>query len=166
MPSPSPGAAEGTLPSNPAGAVHGTLIVAALLAAESARNETYADTVGAVAIALLLYWLAHSYAEVTARRLQKQEALTLDSLVETMVHELTIILGAAVPLLTLLIWWAAGGSLSGAVTAAIWTAVGVIIVTEAVIGVRAELPRKELIVQTAFGATLGALVIGLRLLLH
>ena len=47
--------------------------MAALLAAESARQETYPRTVGAVAITLILYWLAHSYSEFTGERLERGE---------------------------------------------------------------------------------------------
>jgi len=58
------------VPANPAGLIYGTIAVAALLAAESARRETYVETVGAVLITLLLYWLAHSYAGFTGERVR------------------------------------------------------------------------------------------------
>ena len=44
------------MPTNPGRLVYGTIAVGALLAAESARQETYVETVFAVAITLLLYW--------------------------------------------------------------------------------------------------------------
>src|ERR1035441_8833725 len=50
-----------SMPTNPGRLVYGTIAVGALLAAESARQETYVETVFAVAITLLLYWLAHSF---------------------------------------------------------------------------------------------------------
>ena len=55
------------MPTNPAGLVYGTIAVGALLAAESARQETYTRTIIAVAIALILYWLSYSYAEFTGQ---------------------------------------------------------------------------------------------------
>ncbi len=45
---------------NTGGVLYGTITVGSLLGAESATRETYGRTVGAVAIALLLYWLVHS----------------------------------------------------------------------------------------------------------
>jgi hypothetical protein len=154
------------MPANPARIVYGTILVATLLSAESARQETYARTVGAVALALLLYWLANSYAEFTGDRMQKGEHFSYAGFLQTGRQELALVVGATVPLLVLLICWAAGAALSTAVTAAIWTSAAIIVVTEIVIGVRAELTGRELIRQSAFGAVLGLLVIALRVLLH
>jgi len=154
------------MPANPAGLIYGTIAVAALLAAESARRETYPKTVGAVATTLILYWLAHSYAEFTGERLQEGKHFTYSGLVRTATHELTVLLGAGVPFVVLLICWAGGAELTFAVSAAIWTAVAIVIAAEVVVGVRAQLPVRELVRQTAFGAVLGLLVLALRVLLH
>ncbi len=154
------------MPANPAGLIYGTISVAALLAAESARQETYPRTVGAVAITLLLYWLAHSYAQFTGDRMQESEHFTYAGLVRTATRELTVLLGAAVPFGVLLAFWVGDASLIAAVAAAIWTSAGIVIVTEVVIGVRAQLRGGDLIRQTAVGAVLGLLVIALRVLLH
>lgn len=151
---------------NSGGLVYGTIAVGALLAAESARQETYPKTLGAVAITLLLYWLAHSYAEFTGRRLRKTEPFTLAELVRTAAHELSVLIGAAGPLLVLLIWYAAGGQLTTAVTAAIWTSAVMIVIIEALVGVRAQLSGRDLVMQTAFGAVLGLLVVAVRVLLQ
>ena len=154
------------MPSRAFGVVYGTITVGALLAAESAQRETYGETVSAVAIALLIYWLAHSYAQLTAERLQTSRPLTLSTLVVTMAREVSILVGAAVPLLTLLICWATGTSLTSAVSAGIWTSAGMIVVIEVVTGVRARLSRRDLIAQIVLGAALGLLVIVLKVLLH
>lgn len=151
---------------NTGGLVYGTVTVGALLAAESATHETYGETVGAVAIALLIYWLAHAYSEFTEHRLEHGEPLRLQTLRRTLAHELTIIVGAAVPLLALLICWLAGATLGSAVTVAIWTSVVVIVAVEVTAGVRAELTGRELMTQIAFGALFGLLVVALRLVLH
>jgi hypothetical protein len=145
--------------------VYGTITVGALLAAESARRETYADTVGAVAIALLVYWLAHAYSEFTEHRLELQEPITLDGVARSLVHGLSIIAGASIPLLALLVAWVAGAALTSAVAAALWTAAAVIVVVELAAGVRARLSAGALIAQTAVGALFGLLVIALKLVL-
>ncbi len=154
------------MPANAARVVYGTIVVAVLLAAESAERETYAETVSGVVVALLLYWFAHAYAESAAKRIAERARLTLDELVRSMLHESPIILGAAVPLVPVLIWWVGGASLTSAVTAAIWTAAGMIVVYELIAGLRAKLSGRELIVQVAVGAALGTLVIVLRTVLH
>lgn len=154
------------MPANPAGLVYGTIAVGALLAAESARRETYPRTVGAVVVTLVLYWLAYSYAELTARRLRKHERFTLDALARTAAHELSVLIGAALPLVVVLVLWVAGARLTVAVTAAIWTSALTIVAVEVVIGVRAHLPRRDLLRQTALGALLGLLLLALRVILH
>jgi hypothetical protein len=154
------------MPANPAAAVYGTITVGALLAAESAQHETYPRTLGAVVIALLLYWLAHSYASFAARRLRLGERLNIRGLAWTMAHELPILIGAAIPLVALLIWWAAGAKLTSGVNAAIWASAAMILIVELVAGLRARLLGRELFAQATLGALLGMLVIALKLVLH
>jgi hypothetical protein len=151
---------------NPAPLIYGTITVGALLDAESARAETYAETVGAVVIAMLLVWLAHSYAQLMGRRLKGGERLAFRAAREMAVHELSILTGAAVPLVAVLIAWLAGATLGWAVTAAIWTAAAMIVVIEVVAGLRAELSRGVFMIQTVFGVLLGLLIIALKLVLH
>jgi hypothetical protein len=152
--------------SNPAGLVYGTITVGALLAAESAQRETYLETVAAVLIALVLYWLAHSYAEFTGRRLHGSEPFTLGALARTMAHELSILIGAAIPLLTVLVWWVAGARLANAVTAAIWAAAAMTVILEVVVAVRTKRSGSELVLQAGLGLLLGLLVITIMLVLH
>jgi membrane protein YqaA with SNARE-associated domain len=151
---------------NVARVVYGTVVVGALLAAEAPERETYAETMASVLIALLVYWMAHSYAELTARRIAERGRLTAIALVDSMRHEAWIIFGASVPVLPLLIWWIAGGAITDAVSAAIWTSAGMIVVYELIAGIRAELTAKQMAVQIALGAMLGLLVIALKLVLH
>jgi hypothetical protein len=154
------------MPTNPGRFVYGTIAVGALLAAESARQETYLETVSAVAITLLLYWLAHSYSEFVDRRLEHGKPFSLDGFADAALHELAVLVGAAIPLIVLLIWWVAGASLGAAVSAALWTSAIVIVAIEIVIGRRAELSGRAFVTQTGFGAILGVLVMALRLVLH
>ncbi|MGI8713959.1 MAG: hypothetical protein ACR2NR_12445 [Solirubrobacteraceae bacterium] len=157
---------EGALPANPGALVYGTILVTTLLVAESPKRESYVKTVGAVAISLVVYWLANSYAEFTGQRVTRSEPFHVREFASTAQHELAVIYGALVPLLALLICWAAGATLQTAVTVAIWTAVTMIVATEVVIGVRAELTGRHLVIQTGMGMLLGLLMIALRVLLH
>jgi hypothetical protein len=154
------------MPVNAGGLIYGTILVATLLSAESARRETYVKTVAAVAVALLAYWLTISYSEFAGERLERGERFEYAAFGRTAVRELTLLYGAAVPLLVLLIFWAAGATLGTAVSAAIWFAAAAIAVTEVVIGIRAELTGRELVRQSVVGAVLGLLVIAVRVLLH
>jgi hypothetical protein len=152
--------------SNPSRAIYGTITVGALLAAESARAETYLETVGAVVIALVVYWIAHSYSESAARRLQNREALGIRELARSMAHEVSILTGGAIPLVVVLIGWAVGASLNTAVTAAVWSSAATILLIETVAAIRAHLTGRALYIQITLGALLGMMVILLRLILH
>ena len=156
----------GLLLDNPGDAVYGAIAVGALLAAESARRETYVRTVTAVVITLLLYWLAHSYADLAGQRLRAGDRLSARRFISTMVHEFPILLGAILPLITILLCWSGGVSLSGAVTAAVWTSASIVLLIELVAAIRAQLRGLPLLVQALTGAGLGSLIIVLRGLLH
>jgi hypothetical protein len=154
------------LPLNPGGLVYGTILVATLLAAESPKRETFARTAGAVALALVVYWLSASYAEFTGERIRDEEPFHPAAFARAAAHELPVIFGALGPLLALLVCWAAGAALADGVTIAVWTSVAIIVATEVVLGVRAELTGRQLVVQTGMGVLLGLLVVALRVLLH
>jgi hypothetical protein len=151
---------------NPAGAIYGTLTVGALLAAERAQRETYLKTIAAVAVAIVLYWLAHAYATTAEHRLREEEPLTVGLVGRTMLHEVSILVGAAVPLLVVILFGLFGATLETAVSAGVWTSALVIVVLEVVSAVRAELRGREFVTQVAIGALLGLLVIVLKILLH
>ncbi|HWE07924.1 MAG TPA: hypothetical protein VG325_01140 [Solirubrobacteraceae bacterium] len=151
---------------NAGGLVYGTIVVATLLATESARSETYGKTIGAVIIALLTYWLVITYSEYAGERLEQEEAFTYSAFARTAVRELALLYGSAGPLLAVLICWAAGASLVLAIRIAVWVAVAAIVGAELVTGIRADLRGRALVQQTAIGAFLGLLIVALRLLLH
>lgn len=154
------------MPENPGGLVYGTILVATLLAAESASHETYGSTIGSVALALIVYWLAISYATFTGERARQGHHFTLRGFVSAIGHEVAVIYGTLGPLAALLVCWIAGARLATAVSAAVDTAAAMIVLSEIVIGVRSEASGRELVIQTAFGVLLGLLVVALRVLLH
>jgi len=154
------------MPDNAAGLVYGTILVATLLSAESAVRETFPKTVIGVLVALTTYWLALAYSRFTGDRLEKSEKATLVGLGSALSHELTVVYGAAVPFVSLLIFWAAGASLNTAVIGTVYVADATIIGAEILIGWRADLRGLALVGQAAMGALLGVLVLALRLLLH
>lgn len=154
------------MPLNPGGLVYGTILVATLLAAESPKRETYAKTVAAVAISVIVYWLSASYAEFTGDRIREEEPFEPAAFARAAAHELPVVFGALGPVLALLVCWVGGAGLSTAVTIAVWTAVAIIVATEVVLGAKAELTGRQLVIQTGMGVVLGLLVVALRVLLH
>jgi hypothetical protein len=151
---------------NTGGVLYGTITVGALLAAESAREQNYPDTAGAVAIAMVLYWLVHGYTVYTERQVELSQPLTVGGLVRTLVRELMIIAGGLLPLVVLLICWAAGASLTTAVNAGVYTSAGIIVLVEVEAAFRAELSGRKLVAQISFGAFFGLLLVILNVLLR
>ncbi len=151
---------------NPAGAIYGMITIGALLAAESGLHETYAETISSALIALAMYWVAHAYANLLGERLQTQEHLSAATLLRNLLHDWAIVRGASPPLLALLISWAVGAGQETAVTAALWTTVGSLVVYELAAGLRAKARPAELLLEASVGAAMGVGVLALRVILH
>lgn len=151
---------------NPAGAVYGIITIGALLAAESGLRETYPETVGSVSIAVVLYWFAHSYADVLGLRLSEQRRLGPRELWHTFVQDWAIVRGASAPLFALLVGWATGAEQATAVTAGVWTAVASLIVFEVAAAIRSQARPVEFLLEVLVGATMGLAILALRALLH
>jgi hypothetical protein len=153
-------------PDNPSGAIYGLIVIGALLAAESGRHETYLESFASAAIAACLYWLAHAYATVLARRLSAGERLSLAVVARALAHDWPIMRGAAIPLLALLLAWIGGAGQQAAVNAAFWSVAGSLLALELAAGVRSRSRGRELALQAGIGMTLALGVIGLRVVLH
>jgi hypothetical protein len=151
---------------NPAGVVYGVIAIGALLAAESGRHETYLDTVSSAFIATGLYWLGHAYAGALGRRLQGGETLTAATLRRALAHDWAIVRGAAIPVVALLVAWAAGAAQGTAVTAALWSAVAAVIAFEALAALRSRASLREVAVELAVGVALGSAILALRIILE
>lgn len=146
--------------------VYGVITIGALLGGENGRFESYPKTVGALALAALLYWVAHAYAELAGERLEDKTPLTVAALGHAMRSEVSILTGAFLPFIVIVISWAVGVKLSVAVNAGAVAAAVEILVIEVLSGIRAELSGKELAGQAAIGAFLGLLVLAVSALLH
>jgi hypothetical protein len=146
--------------------VYGLITVGTLLAAESGLHDTYAEAVGSVVLALLLYWLAHAYSEVLGDRLATHRHLTMQALGRSLLQEWAIVRGATVPLLALLVAWAAGASQTTGVTVGVWATAASLLAFELLAGVRAKSSPVELLLEGCVGATMGLAIIALRAILH
>jgi hypothetical protein len=151
---------------NAGGAVYGTVMIGVLLAAEDPTGLGYTDTIGAALIVLALYWLTSLYTYTLGTRLRTGEPLSARVFWRSCLHELPILEGALLPLVVILLSWAAGASVSTGVTIATWTAAVTILLLEFVAGWRSRLALERLWLQAAIGTVIGFAIIGLKLLLH
>lgn len=149
---------------SPADAVYGVITVGALLAAEGALHETYEETIGSVAIAMSLYGFAHAYAELLGLRLAARERPTRRAYASAFARGISVLEGASLPLVALLVAWAVDAPLGSAVTAAIWTAIASLVALELAAGVRAQAGLGELAVDAAVGVAIGLGILALKAL--
>lgn len=98
--------------------------------------------------------------------MKKPQSFSLAGFFIALAGEITVVLGAGVPLIVVLICWAIGVPLANGIKAAVWASAAMILVYELVAGVRSGLSGSELVVQATLGAVLGVLLIVLRILLH
>lgn len=129
-------------------------------------HDGYPDLIGSTALALGIYWLAHSYSTALGRRLSHEEHLTVGVLARALGHDWSIVRGASIPLLTLLIAWAAGASETTGVNAAVWAAVASLIVFELLAGLRAGSTPREFALEGGVGVVMGLAIFALKSLAH
>jgi hypothetical protein len=129
-------------------------------------HDGYPDLIGSTALALGIYWLAHSYSTALGRRLSDEEHLTMGALARALGHDWSIVWGASIPLLTLLIAWAAGASETTGVNAAVWAAVACLIVFELLAGLRARSTPREFALEGGVGVVMGLAIFALKSLAH
>ncbi len=148
------------------GAIYGLILVGSLMAAESYKQESHLDVLLSVAITLLVYWLAHAYSLALGRRIERSEVLSLHSLYDGGRDSASVLQGALVPLLTLLVAWGAGVASQTSIDIALWSAVATLVCLELIAGLRAKERPLELALSCCVGAGIGAAVLALKVLLH
>jgi hypothetical protein len=151
---------------NPAGVIYGTMTAGVLLAAESTRHETRLQSIAAAALALALYWAAHSYSSLLGDRLETGRAWSASQVLRVVLREAALLKGAALPLVVLLLADASGASTAHAVLAALVAAAALLVVLEVIAGRRARLKGFGLVVQVIVAGGLGLGIFELRVIVH
>jgi hypothetical protein len=154
------------LPSNPGGLVYGTILSATLISAETAKAERYAGALGGIVLAEIVYWLALSYSEFAGERAKTGDPFEFKGFLSSAHHELAVVLTGIPPFLVIVACWIVGATLATALTIGVYTAAGMIVLSELVIGISTEQTGRELIVDTLVGVLFGILVIAVKVLLH
>ena len=150
---------------NPSRVAYGTILVGALLAAESGHHEGYPGAIASAFTAAGVFWLVHAYTDALERRVRLQERITARGLMHALAREWAIMRGAAIPVIALLLAWVTGASLETAVTVALWSAIATIFVFELAAGIGAGARGRELALDACVGATLGVAMLALKALL-
>jgi hypothetical protein len=153
-------------PENPGGVVYGTIVIAAVLAVESGRHESYPDAIAATLLAATPFWLAHAYATALGRRLAHRESLTVRALMRALAYDWAIVRGALLPLLALLACWVAGVSQESALTVAMWTAIAALVAFELIAGMQSRSTGAEMAVEVGVGVAMALAILALKIVTH
>lgn len=155
---------------NPRNTVYGTIGVGLVIAAEDPTTETYPSLIAATVVAIITYWIAHSYAYWVAERLRRgtthQPSWSVRGLFGAAAHEWPLAEGAAAPIAALLIAWAAGLPMTAADTAALSTAAACLVLFEIAGGLRRGVAAAPLVANACLGLLLGSSLFVVKDLLH
>jgi hypothetical protein len=155
---------------NPGATIYGTLVAAALLATEAGLKETAAEMVGTIMATLVVYWLAHAYADLLARQaLSTDEGPSRPSwhdVVESLTQELGIIAGGVLLVIVLVVVDLAGAPQSVAVDAAQLCSILQLIGWGVFAARQAHLRGMWFVVYALVSAALGVLIALLKIALH
>ena len=155
-------AAEG----NAAGLLYGALVSAAVIAVASGHAPTYGRVVLAVAVTLVVYWLAHVYTRVLAERLATPAAPLRDRARAAARHEAAILRGGLPSLLALVVTRLCGADVSTSAEVALWLTVGLLAATGYLAGYAAGSVGWRLAAESGGAALLGVIAVLLNILLH
>jgi hypothetical protein len=154
------------LPTNPGGLVYGTILSATLISAEYAKAERYAGALGGIVLAEIVYWLALSYSEFAGERVETGDAFNFAGFRRSARHELAVVLSGIPPFVVIVVCWIAGATLSTALTIGVYTAAGMIVLAELVIGINTEETGRQLAVDVLVGVAFGIVVVVVKVFLH
>lgn len=155
---------------SPASTIYGTIVAAALVAAESDGDLSVAAIVGSVLVAQLVYWLAHAYSDLLApappdQHTERPDHPSLAAVVRSLGEEWGIVAGGLGLVVVLVIADLAGAGRDLAVYLALGCAVAELGGWGVLAARRAELKGIWLVVYPAVSAIFGALVIVLKVVL-
>lgn len=148
-----------------AGTVYGTIVVMATITAGSHGPETDPWRLAiVVAVTVLVFWIAHVYSHALAESLERGKRLDRAELAAIAVHELAIPAAAIAPIAALVL-----GALEVlSEQKAIWSALGVGVLTLAVEGVRyaslEHMGRTGTVVSVSLNVFLGLVIVALKAL--
>lgn len=152
--------------SNPVGTVYGTLAVGVLFAAESTEPNPALQDIAAVVGTLIVYWLAHAYAYTLAGRLiPGPDDPPPHGVVKELGRQWTIVRGGLTEIVVFLVALAFGASSHEAVIAALISSIVLLLVFEAIAGVRGQLGGKALAGQVAMCLLMCAGILAIKFIL-
>ncbi|HJP76644.1 MAG TPA: hypothetical protein VJ914_20410 [Pseudonocardiaceae bacterium] len=155
---------------NPGSTIYGTIVAAAIVAAEGSTDASIAEIVGSVLATLIVYWLSHVYADQLARHATADEETpsrpNWAEIREALAEEWGIVAGGLLLVVVLVLADLAGSGQPLAVNLALGCCVLELVVWGALAARRAHLGAGWVVLYTIISAAFGVAIAALRVLLH
>jgi hypothetical protein len=153
---------------NPATTIYGTIVAAALVAGEDDADVGIGYIIGTVLATLVVYWLAHVYADLLAPddHAENPGHPTRHEIAIALVDEWGHVAGGLGPVATLLIAHLAGASVELAVDLALGVAVAELAWWGVLSARKAELHGGWVLLYALLAALLGGLIVVLKVVFH
>ena len=146
--------------------MYGTVIAGSLIAAESAADVDLPRLTATVLATLVIYWLAHTYAELVDLQITDARRPRADQLRRVLREESTIIGASFVPLTVILLARALGAGERTAVQTGLYAIVLLLAGWALLAGRRSGMRRLELGLHVLVSTLFGCAVVVLEVLLH
>lgn len=143
---------------HPAGLIYGLVVLGSVLAAESVHSSGGVRDITAALTVLLVYWLAHTYADLMGRRFEQERPLAWSDVTEVARHEWAIMRGAIVPVVAMLVAVVLGVSSWRVDEVGMITDVAMLALFAVVGGLRANLSRLALVFQVVLALSFGIFI--------
>jgi hypothetical protein len=153
--------------SDVAGAIYGQILVTSLVVVLSEDHSISAgEAFGAVLVTMIVFWLAHVYAETVAARYASRTKLARDEVRAIARQEWPMVEGAALSLTALALGWIGVFSRETAESVAIGLGIATLAGWGYLIARRSHLTVAGTVGAVAVAAAFGALLVGLKILVH
>jgi hypothetical protein len=151
---------------NPAEVIYGTLLAAVVLATKTHKGVSGAAIFWSAVGALVLYWLAHVYADVIGEQLKTRQRPSWGTIAHAGFEHWSRLRASLIPVLAFEIVRLARGSVNTSVLSALWLTVGLLGAWGATAAFRSGARGLALVIETLVCVGLGALVVLLKIVLH
>ena len=151
---------------DPAEVIYGTLLAAVVLATKTHKGVTGAAIFWSAVGALVLYWLAHVYADVIGEQVKTRKRPSWATIRHACFDHWSRLRASLIPVLAFEVVRLARGSVNTSVLSALWLTVGLLGAWGATAAYRSGARGLALVIETLVCVGLGALVVLLKVLLH
>jgi hypothetical protein len=152
---------------NPASAVYGTVLAGSLMAVQGGSGGVDVPRlVVEVLVTQVVYWLAHSYAELVGGRITSGHRPHRSEVLHLLHEEWPLVTASFEPLVVTVLAWALGVPASTAVLVGIGAGAVMLAAWALLAGTRARLRPAELALYVLLSTAFGAAVVLLKVLVH